>query len=564
MEKFKGDQFEILRYLLRGGAVQGTSDKPRLVSGVHLSDGGSVDRHQLGRLWGDALGIAYINLDKTLFQAKALQKIPIEWARDHWIIPLYELGDVLTVATAFPNDRKLIDEAAEIVGRPISPVFALPDAIEDAVEIQYQSVDVLEESLAQIAENPLFKTTQQVTAAELKKVSEDETIVELVRGLLLLAVRERASDIHFDPEIERLCVRFRVDGVLQDRMDIERPLSPPIISYLKILADLDITERRRPQDGRVRIELVNRTIDFRFSTVPTIHGEKVVLRVLGQMQSQEVPELTELNFTKNVHRQILAAAHCPNGIFFVTGPTGSGKSTTLFSVLKHLNSRNINIMTIEDPVEYQLRGINQIQVNMDLGLDFAMALRAFLRQDPDVILVGEIRDYETAKIAAEAALTGHLVLATMHTNNAIQVVTRLIEIGVEPYLVAPALVGAMSQRLVRRICESCKEAYQLTPEEIQKYFEWDGYTPVSFYRGKGCPECNNTGYKGRIAIFEIFLTNSNLRTLIARNATIGEIEEASENMGYKSLRYDGMMKVLRGHTTIDELERVTVSQEDNI
>ncbi|MBF0397904.1 MAG: type II/IV secretion system protein, partial [Desulfobacterales bacterium] len=290
-------------------------------------------------------------------------------------------------------------------------------------------------------------------------------------------------------------------------------------------------------------------------------GEKIVLRILGQIQKDEVPDLTELNFSKSNLNTLRKIIESPNGVFFVTGPTGSGKSTTLFSALKYLNKIDVNIMTAEDPVEYRLPRINQIQVNQSIGFNFASALRSFLRQDPDIILIGEIRDVETAKIAAQAALTGHFVLSTMHTNSALQAITRLVEIGVEPFLVAPSIIGVMAQRLVRKICKYCKESYRLTPQEIDNYFIVDEpeIEEVLFYKGKGCSECNNIGYHGRIAIHEIFIINEKIRALISRNASVVEIENAASELNFKDMRYDGMKKVLRGMTTIDELNKIAAA-----
>jgi type IV pilus assembly protein PilB len=311
------------------------------------------------------------------------------------------------------------------------------------------------------------------------------------------------------------------------------------------------------------LKLKNRSIDFRISTVPSIYGEKVVLRILGQKNSTSVPSLTDLNFSKYIYGRLNMIMENPNGVFFVTGPTGSGKTTTLYALLKYLNTTGVNIMTIEDPVEYRLQGLTQVQVNAGVGLGFANTLRSFLRQDPDIILIGEIRDTETAKIAAQAALTGHLVLATMHTNSAMEAVTRLLEIGVEPFLVAPSMIGVMSQRLVRKICEFCKESYELPPEDIIRYFyEWDGKTKIKFYRGKGCEKCHNSGYKGRIAIHELLSIDHSVRKMIAEGANILEVQEYTmAKGGYKTLRYDGLKKILRGLTTIEELNRVTVSED---
>jgi len=540
IKRFRGDAFTVLTYLVQ-------EDK--------------AEKSELGRLWGDSKGVAYVELEKTLFQPQVVQKLPLEFARKNQMIPVYQFGDVTTVATSNISNRYVLEEAKRIMGGQISLVFAFPDEIKYAIEVQYQSDDAIKGLTEKIPVDILSKDTTKITTEDLKKLAGDQAVIEFARAILLLGIKERASDIHIEPGENDVRIRFRIDGMLQERIKLERPLLAPLVSRLKIMANADIAEKRKPQDGRINLSFSDRSIDFRFSSVSTIYGEKIVLRILGQIQRTEVPDLSDLFFSNSVLNSLKKAIKSPNGIFFVTGPTGSGKSSTLYSALKYINKPETNIMTIEDPVEYRLPGVNQVQVNASIGLDFAVALRAFLRQDPDVILVGEIRDLETAKIASEAALTGHLVLATLHTNNSIQAITRLIEIGVEPFLVSPSVIGAMAQRLVRRICDNCKEKYRLSAEEIERLFIWDGKREVFFYRGKGCPQCKNTGYSGRIAIHEIFLVNDELRTLIGRNAPINEIKESAMSAGYKPLRYDGIKKVLRGLTTIEEIDRVTIVEE---
>jgi len=517
----------------------------------------TVRKDILGKLWGDSIGVSYVNLDKTLFQSQVMKRLDEKFVRRNKMIPLYEIQGVITLAMAHPKDINVIDKAERLMGCPVSPVFSFPDEIVDAVDIQYQSSDGIDKILDQISNNPLFKKGGKITSQELEKFAGEQSVIAFSRSILLLGVKEGASDIHIDPQENIVHVRFRIDGMLHDRMQLEKMILAPLTSRLKIMASLDITEKRRPQDGRVNLNLNKKSIDFRMSTVPTIYGEKIVLRALGSIQKDEVLDLEDLGFSKTNLEFLKKIMTTPTGIFFVTGPTGSGKSTTLFSVLQALNKSDVNIMTIEDPVEYRLPRINQIQVNSAIGFDFASALRSFLRQDPDIILVGEIRDKETAKIASEAALTGHLVLATMHTNSALQAVIRLIEIGVEPYLISPSIIGTMAQRLIRRICKHCKESYKLSAEEIEKYFIWDKQTDVYFYRGKGCPECNNIGYSGRLAIQEISLINDEIRSLIGKRASALEIENAAKRGGLKKMHYDGMKKVLMGLTTIDEIERVT-------
>ena len=539
-DKYKEDTYAVLDYLVKGGVGK---------------------KDMLGKLWGDSIGVSYVDLDKTLIQGDSVRKLSEKFARANKIIPLYQFGESITVATPDPLALLVIQEASRLAGVQISPVFSFREDIDDAIEIHYQSDNTLNDFVNRIAENALFKGTSKITDDQIRKISGDQGVVELVRGMLLLAVKERASDIHLEPGEEFVRVRFRIDGVLHERLKIEHILLLPLVSRLKILANMDIVEKRRPQDGRISLPLTNRSIDYRLSTVPTIYGEKVVLRVLGQIKTRETPDIGDLNFSSVNLLHLRKVVETPNGVFFVTGPTGSGKTTTLYAVLKHLNKPGINIMTIEDPVEYRLAGINQIQVNHSIDLDFASALRSFLRQDPDVILVGEIRDAETAKIASQAALTGHLVLTTMHTNNALQAVTRLVEIGVEPFLVAPSIIGIMAQRLVRKICDHCKEEYALTSEQIEELFVWDGRREVSLYRGRGCEACGHTGFSGRIAIHELFIINDVIRKMIAKDASIIDIQEEARKSGFKTMHYDGIKKVLRGITTIEEVNRVTYNDD---
>lgn len=536
-DTYKGDAFEIVEHLFKSRVA---------------------DKNKLGKVYGDSIGVSYVNLDKTLFESKTVTKLPHAFSRKNHIIPLYEINGVVTVAMASPLNLDIIDEAKRVMGCPVSAVFSFPDEINDTIDIQYQTDDSLCKFVDQLAENELFRKTDKITSEQLKQCAGDKAVIEFCRNILLLAVKERSSDIHIDPQNDVIYIRFRVDGVLHDRLKLDKNLHNPLVSRLKVMANLDITERRRPQDGRLALDLLNKSIDFRLSSVPTIYGEKIVLRALGQIEKKEVLNLSDLDFSKSNFNIIKRIIDVPNGVFFVTGPTGSGKSTTIFSVLKNLNKPDVNIMTAEDPVEYRLSRVNQVQINPKIGFDFAAALRSFLRQDPDVILIGEIRDLETAKIASQAALTGHLVLATMHTNSALQALTRLIEIGVEPFLVAPSIIGVMAQRIVRRICSHCKEKYEVEKEIIDKYFIWDKQTRVFFYRGKGCAECNNTGYHGRLAIHELFIINDNVRVLIAKEASILSIQDSAKKSGFKTMRYDGIKKVLMGYTTIEEVERAAM------
>ena len=528
---------------------------------THLARGNIADLDFLGKLWGDSIGVAYVNLEKTLFQKQVVQMLPEEFARKNRVIPLYKIHDVVTVASADPLSINLLDDVRYMLECPVSAVFSFPDEIIDAIDIQYKSKDSLSKFVGKIAENALFKGTSKITSEQLFNLAGNQSVIEFCRSILLLALRDRASDIHIDPQEHLVYIRFRVDGVLHDRLKIDNALLQPVISRIKVMGNLDITEKRRPQDGRITVALTNKSIDFRLSIIPTIYGEKVVLRVLGQVQQDEVADLSELSFSKSNLHTLKEVISSPYGVFFVTGPTGSGKSTTLFSALKYLNKPGVNIMTAEDPVEYRLSRVNQVHINNAIGYTFAAALRSFLRQDPDIILIGEIRDLETARIASQAALTGHLVLSTLHTSNSLQAITRLVDIGVEPFLVAPSIIGVMGQRLVRRLCDVCKQQHKLSADEVDQYFAVDdpGSADVSFFRSAGCSECNDVGYKGRLAIHEIFIINDNIRGLVSRNASIEDIKRAAAESGFKDMRYDGMKKVLRGLTSIDELNRVVSS-----
>lgn len=519
-------------------------------------------KEKIGKFWGDLNGVAYVNLDRTVLNYELVRLLPREFALDAQMVPLVSFGDVVTIACARPKDERRFQEAENCISTFMSPVFSFPDEIEEYIELAYQSPEHLAHLLATDL-MPADKdgdstTTQTINRETLEGQAGARGVIDFVDGLVDLAVAETASDIHLEPAEAFVRIRFRVDGVLHDKLQLHSTLLAPVAARIKILAGLDISEHRRPQDGRYSHELQRRTIDIRVSTVPAIHGEKVVLRLLGMTQSRKhVPELTSLGLSIRTLEGLHEIARQRAGIYFVTGPTGSGKTTTLFSLLDMLNDQTVNILTIEDPVEYKLDRINQVQVNPIVGLTFASALRSFLRQDPDIILVGEIRDEETARIAVQAALTGHLVLATLHTNSALQAVGRLIDIGVEPFLVAPACLGVMAQRLVRRVCDGCAETYPAPEHELERYFTGiETGEEITFSRGLGCRKCNNTGYAGRIAIAEQFIFDVESQHLIARNATTMELLEYALAHGFRPIIYDGLLKVLCGMTTLAEVERV--------
>ena len=531
-ERFQGNDYAIMLFLVE--------QRPKI-------------KNTLGKLWGDSLGVAYTDPTKTIIQYELVNKLPKIITEQQNVIPLYAVDNVITVAMTDPMDETLQRQIEGHMDALVNAIFALPDQIKAALEIAQISLRTLTDQLPE----KLASAAQE--GAKIGRLAEDKSIAEFVRGLFLLALKQRASDIHIEPHDNGVFIRLRIDGALQEYLNLPMRLFPSLSNVIKIMAGADIGERRRPQDGRITLKLPDRELEFRFSCVPTIYGEKIVLRLLGQNQFASVPGLEDLNFSKSILQGIRQIIDTPNGVAFITGPTGSGKTTTLYAALKELNRKDLNVMTIEDPVEYRLPGINQVQVNPQAGVTFATALRSFLRQDPDVILVGEIRDLETATIASQAALTGHLVLTTLHTNNALQAVTRLIQIGVEPFLVAPSIIGVMAQRLVRRLCENCKEKYALTPGEIEKHFTWDGKREVFFYRKKGCEQCNYTGYSGRLAIHELFIIDDEMRNYIARNASILDIQKYAHSAGFTTMRYDGFKKVLMGLTTVEEVSQVTVA-----
>lgn len=526
-----------------------------------ILDTGKLDREEAGELWAASLNIAWIDMSRTLVRPEIVALLPKLFALDNGIILIYRFGEKVTAAIADPTNTTTIEKAEMLTGLIISPVFAFREDIEDAIEIHYKSAVDLEELSSKIKLS-IMSRTKEITAEELKAVAGDQAVIEFTKSVLLLAIKEGASDIHFDPNSRNIRIRYRIDGMMQDRLFLGKDVAPALISRLKIMSNLDISETRRPQDGRLSLELTRKTFDFRISVISTIWGEKVVLRILADMQSRSVPSLEELDLSSVNYELVKKLIKTPNGVFFITGPTGSGKTTTLFSALKYINNSEINIMTLEDPVEYRLPGINQAQTHHKIGVTFANMLRSLLRQDPDVILIGEIRDLETAKIATEAALTGHLVLSTLHTNDAIQAVTRLVEIGVEPFIVGPSIIGVMAQRLVRRICLTCREAYEPDKELFDSLFISREEKKVNFYRGKGCPNCDNTGYKGRIAVHEMIFIDNIMREMVTKNAPNTELRNYARSKGFLNLRYDGIKKVLRGLTTYEELDRVTFCSDE--
>jgi len=507
----------------------------------------------------DEIGEKYVNLDDINIDTTIVVLIPEEMARRHQLIAIDKDEKKLTVAMANPLDVFAHDELKIRLGYDIDSVLSYGEDIDKALDEVFGVTDEWDNVIGKI-ENmqvTVLKEEEKGTSdISVITESEEAPVIALVNLVILRAVKEKASDIHIEPFGEdALRVRYRIDGILHDVMSLPRNLQLAVISRIKIMSDLDIAERRLPQDGRIQVNVGGRNINIRVSILPAVSGENAVLRILDP--SSILLELDSLGFSHDILPNFLSLIKKPNGIILVTGPTGSGKSTTLYTTLNLLNSTEKKIMTIEDPVEYRLKGISQVQAKPKIGLTFAAGLRSFLRQDPDIMLVGEIRDKETAEIAVQAALTGHIVLSTLHTNDAPSSVIRLIDMGIESFLISSSVIGVIAQRLVRKICPKCKKEIKITPDmkKILDEFEINS-NEITLYKGEGCPYCKDTGYKGRIAIFELMLISENIRDLISKNVTTGKLREAAISEGMCQLRSDGIKKVCEGITTIDEVLRV--------
>jgi len=544
-------------------AQKGTRDK---LGSILVRMGVLAEEKLLGFLTKQ-YNVASISLSQLDIDPEVLRLVPGPLAEKLDVLPIKRLGNVLTLAMADPSNVLALDDVAFMTNLQIQPVVASEVAIRQAIERVYKGpgdsvADVMSElegveadvEVVDGADEPAAKTD----VFDVRESADEAPVVRLMNMILVDAIRRGASDIHLEPYEKVFRVRFRVDGVLHEIMGPPKRLEAALTSRVKIMANLDIAERRLPQDGRIKLRFHQREIDFRVSTLPTIFGEKTVMRILDKEALQL--DMTKLGFDTWSLEQFNRAIRSPYGMILITGPTGSGKTTTLYSAIHTINSADINIMTAEDPVEYNLKGVNQLQVNDEIGRTFAAALRSFLRQDPDVILVGETRDLETAQIAIRAALTGHLVLSTLHTNDCPSTVARLLDMGVPPFLVASSLLLLLAQRLARKVCRECREPYEVEEESLSAF----GHVPVgagrvTIYRGKGCQVCNFTGMKGRVAIYETMPISQEIRDLILRSADVAEIRGVAQSQGMKTLRQNGLGKVIEGTTTIDEVVRVTMS-----
>ena len=526
--------------------------------GSSLTKLGFVTDEELLSFLSKQYNVPAINLDEFEIDKEVVRKIPENIARKHLIVPVNQTGSTLIVATSDPTNLSVIDEIKFLTGYNVEFVAATETAIKKSIEKYFEVSTDYQDIMDEAAEEyEVIGDDDNIDVKSLEKASEEAPVIKLVNSVLNDAIKKGASDIHVEPYEKAFRIRFRIDGMLYEIMKPPISLKNAIASRLKIMSKLDIAERRRPQDGRIKIRYADgKDIDFRVSVLPTLFGEKIVLRLLDKSNLQL--DMTKLGFNEKQLKDFKDAVHKPYGMVLVTGPTGSGKTTTLYSALSELNQISKNVSTAEDPVEYNIPGVNQVQMHEEIGLNFAASLRSFLRQDPNIIMVGEIRDYETAEIAVKAALTGHLVLSTIHTNDAPSTINRLLNMGIEPFLVASSVHAILAQRLMRKICEKCKEEI-----DIEKKFLTDiGMSEAEAkttktYKGKGCNTCSNTGYKGRIAVYEILTIAEEIRELILAGASANEIKKEAIRIGMMTMRQSAIDLLKKGLTTIDEVVRVT-------
>ncbi len=543
--------------------------------GEVLVDLGFISEHNIASFLGRQLQIPFIEIEKQLVDTDSVKLIPGEMARRLSALPLYRDKEALVVAMADPLNIFGIDDLKKSTGREIRQVVATRTDIVKAIDRYYSMSQTIEAAAMDFAGAKGAPFMEEAPGA----AGEDAPVVKLVSMLIAQAILDRASDIHIDPEGDHIKVRYRIDGVLTEVRTLPREMHAPIVSRIKILAHMDIAEKRVPQDGRFQAKITHSetgpvvtavyhernalrmvgdvAVDIRVSTLPVIQGETVVMRILDR--SQIILSLDGLNFSADILERYRKLITRPYGMILVTGPTGSGKTTTLYASINAIDRKANNIVTVEDPVEYQMMGVNQMQVNPKAGTTFASGLRSILRQDPDIIMVGEIRDRETAEIAIHAALTGHLVFATLHTNDAAGAATRLVDMGIEPFLIASSTIGIMAQRLARRICPDCKKPYPVSPDLMRDL--GIAASGTTFFHGKGCPACKNTGYQGRVGLYELLDMNEEIRGLVVAKAASSSIKAAAVRSGFRTLREEGMKKAAEGITTLEEVLRVTQEAE---
>ena len=521
-----------------------------------LISAGFIEEEVLVRCISNHYGVPSIDLSNIEIDPSILKLVPSEVVQKYTVIPIKRVGAALSVAMTDPGDVHAIDDIKFMTGYEVVPFVASQAALTATLSRYYSAP---EKDLAMVLKDieggdPDVSTIEEEEEdlSNAQEGAEDAPVVRLANVILSEAVKKGASDIHVEPYETSFRIRYRQDGALYEVMSPPKKLQAALTSRFKIMSSLDIAERRLPQDGRIKLRVEDKQVDLRVSTLPCLFGEKIVMRVLDK--SNLTLDLTKLGFEQKAMDDFMKAIGSPFGMVLVTGPTGSGKTTTLYSALSYINTIDVNIMTAEDPVEYNLMGINQVQMKDDIGLNFAAALRSFLRQDPDIVMVGEIRDFETAEIAVKAALTGHLVLSTLHTNDAPSTINRLLNMGIEPFLVASSVILILAQRLVRRICLKCKEVETIDPPALEEVgFSKEDASSITCYKGKGCPNCGDTGYKGRLAIYEVMPVTEELRELILQGASSDEIKKKALAQKMKSLRMSGLVKIKEGITTIEEV-----------
>ena len=530
--------------------------------GSQITKLGFLDENELADFVAKQYGVPSINLEEFEIEPAVLELVPEEVATKHTVIPVNRAGSTLILATADPSNIFALDDIKFLTGYNIQPVVASEDAIRRAVDSYYDQSSSLEDVMGDFDDSDIDLITEEddLDAAELAKASEDAPVVKLVNLILTDAVKKAASDIHIEPYEKTFRVRYRIDGVLYEVMKPPMKLRNAILSRIKIMSELDIAERRLPQDGRIKLKLGRgKEMDFRVSVLPTLFGEKICLRLLDKSNLQL--DMTKLGFEEEQLGVFKHSIHQPYGMVLVTGPTGSGKTTTLYSALSELNQTTENLSTAEDPVEFNLAGINQVQMHDEIGLNFAAALRSFLRQDPDIIMVGEIRDFETAEIAVKAALTGHMVLSTLHTNDAPSTVNRLLNMGIEPFLVSSSVNCIVAQRLARRVCEECKEQdTEATAEALEEVgLDAERAKSVVALKGAGCRNCSDTGFRGRVAIYEVMELKEELKEFVLNGASALELKREAIRLGMQTLRMSALQKLAEGTTTVSEVYRVSTA-----
>lgn len=525
-----------------------------------LVDKGFITEDQLTETISERLGIPKISLTQMVIDPNIVQRVTVDIARRYLLIPIFEIGNTMTLAMADPLNIIAIDEIKYLTGSEIRRAVANPSEIRAAIDEYYSVADSLRHMIGSGKERSGDGETKGEVKSPIDQGETETPVVKLVNLIISKAVKDRATDIHIEPDELKMRVRYRVDGVMREEADPPKSMQNEVVSRIKVAADLDVSEKRLPQDGRFMMSVDGQPVDLRISTLPTIHGEKIVIRILDRRNLMLA--FKDLGFGPEVEEPWQNVIHKPEGLILITGPTSSGKTSTLYTTLQEINSVEKNIITVEDPVEYSLPLINQIQVNEKAGLNFAATLRAILRQNPDVIMVGEIRDPETARMAIRSALTGHTVFSTMHTNDAPSAISRLVDMGIEPYLVASAIKGVLAQRLVRTNCPECREAYT-PPEVILKRAQLSSRTDdYRFSKGVGCPHCKNTGLRGLTGVFEFIEVTSRIQEMIISGASVHRLTEEARRSGYRTLFEAGMDKVNDGSIMLEELLKETSSGDD--